>query len=70
MRKSGELLKRGETQGSASTEPVIFCCGKTAAASLVIGDAAVSVLAVCRIPAHGHTANQLNIAYRCSMAIR
>ena len=34
MRKSGELLKWGKTQGSASTEPVIFCCRKTAAATL------------------------------------
>ena len=33
-----------KTLGSASTEPVIFCCGKTAAASLLIGDAAFSVL--------------------------
>ena len=51
-----------ETQGSASTEPVIFCCGKTAAASLLIGDAAFSVLAVGSPPAHSHTASQVNIA--------
>ena len=51
-----------ETQGSASTEPVIFCCGKTAAASLLIGDAAFSVMAVGSPPAHSHTASQLNIA--------
>ena len=50
MRKSGELLKCGKTLGSASTEPVIFCCGKTAAASLLIGDAAFFVMAVGRSP--------------------
>ena len=29
-----------KTQGSASTEPVVFCCGKTAAAALCRGAAA------------------------------
>ena len=43
MRKSGELLECGKAHGSASTEPVIFCCGKTAAAALY-GVAAVFLL--------------------------
>ena len=55
-------LNEVKTQGSASTDSVIFCCGKTAAASLLIGDAAFSVLAVGSPPAHSHTATQLNIA--------
>ena len=33
IRKSEELLKCGKTQGSASTDSVVFCCGKTAAAA-------------------------------------
>ena len=34
IRKSEELLKCGKTLGSASTDSVVFCCGKTAAAAL------------------------------------
>ena len=30
-------LNEVKTQGSASTEPVVFCCGKTAAATLFVG---------------------------------
>ena len=38
-----------ETQGSASTEPVIFCCGKTVAAAIL----RLSRLFMCSV----HTAN-------------
>ena len=30
-------LNEVKTLGSASTEPVVFCCGKTAAATLFVG---------------------------------
>ena len=30
-------LNEVKTQGAASTEPVVFCCGKTAAATLFVG---------------------------------
>ena len=33
IRKSEELLKCWKTPGSASTDSVVFCCGKTAAAA-------------------------------------
>ena len=36
-----------KTLGSASTEPVIFCCGKTAAATLFVGLLQFFAVTVC-----------------------
>ena len=64
-RKSGELLKRGKTHGSASTDRCDFCCGKTAAATLFVG---LLQLFVCfSLPPpqdcpEKYAASQLNIA--------
>ena len=36
-----------KTLGSASTEPVVFCCGKTAAAAQVLGCCSFFAVTVC-----------------------
>ena len=36
-----------KTPGSASTEPVIFCCGKTAAATLFVGLLQFFAVTIC-----------------------
>ena len=40
-------LNEVKTLGSASTEPVVFCCGKTAAATLFIGLLQFFAVTVC-----------------------
>ena len=47
MRKSEELLKCGKTLGSASTDSVVFCCGKTAAAAPFQGLLQFFAVTVC-----------------------
>ena len=53
-------LNEVKTLGSASTEPVVFCCRKTAAATLFVG-----LLQLFTFSAH-----QLNIAYWYGKVIR
>ena len=63
-----------ETHGSASTESVVFCCGKTAAAALFVGLLQLFVFfglpPPAGLPRDMHSAIQLNIAYGCRMVIR
>lgn len=40
-------LNEVKTLGSASTEPVVFCCGKTAAATQVLGCCSFFAVTVC-----------------------
>ena len=40
-------LNEVKTLGSASTEPVVFCCGKTAAATLFVGLLQLFAVTVC-----------------------
>ena len=40
-------LNEVKTLGSASTEPVVFCCGKTAAATLFLGLLQLFAVTVC-----------------------
>ena len=40
-------LNEVKTLGSASTEPVVFCCGKTAAAAQVLGCCSFFAVTVC-----------------------
>ena len=47
IRKSEELLKCWKTLGSASTDSVVFCCGKTAAAARYRVAAAFFAVTVC-----------------------
>ena len=66
-----------KTLGSASTEPVVFCCGKTAAAAryrvaaaFLLWPSACGFPLLHGLPWRSQPANQLNIAYWYGEVIR